>query len=251
MISSASFCAKLKSNSESCRNLARELDHAWPGCESVTKNLCGVKMIALWGKPFAGRKGARSRPRRSRMLWQAYSRLLQTHPMRTNSLSAGCIGAVGDSIAQRIEASHGHKRGGGDKFDLQRTAQMSAFCCTWLGAPQYVWFRFLARCFPDGTTRKLPKTLLVHLGLMAPTTNTLFFAYREAMRDAPHETWAARFSLRMRREFPPTTAYSLLFWTPAQTVNFMLVPLHLRPLYLNSMMVVWTTYLSIAGHRRY
>ena len=98
---------------------------------------------------------------------------------------------------------------------------------------------------------KLPKTLTVHLGLMAPTTNTLFFAYREALREAPPESWAARFATRMRREFPPTTAYSLLFWTPAQTVNFTLVPLHLRPLFLNSAMVVWTTYLSIAGHRRY
>lgn len=178
----------------------------------------------------------------------AYLRLLQSHPLRTNSASAGCIGAIGDSIAQRIEA-RGHE--GADKFDMVRTAQMFAFCFTWMGAPQSIWFGGLARLFPEGTQYKLGKTLTVHLGLMAPTTNTLFFAYREAMRDEPINTWASRFSLRMRREFPTVTARSLLFWTPAQTVNFMLVPLHLRPLYLNSMMVVWTTYLSIAGHRRY
>jgi len=182
-------------------------------------------------------------------MWQAYLRLLQSHPLRTNSVSAGCIGAVGDSIAQHIEASHKHDDA--KSFDPMRIAQMSAFCFTWLGAPQSIWFGGLARRFPEGTPLKLQKTLFVHLGLMAPTTNTLFFGYREAMRDAPAETWASRFSLRMRREFPSTTAYSLLFWTPAQVVNFMLVPLHLRPLYLNSMMVVWTTYLSIAGHRRY
>ena len=183
-----------------------------------------------------------------RGVMQTYLRLLQSHPLRTNSASAGCIGAIGDSIAQRIEA-RGHD--GADKFDMMRTAQMFAFCSTWLGAPQSIWFGFLARLMPEGTQYKLGKTLTVHLGLMAPTTNTLFFAYREAMRDEPIDTWASRLSLRMRLEFPTVTARSLLFWTPAQTVNFMLVPLHLRPLYLNSMMVIWTTYLSIAGHRRY
>ena len=55
---------------------------------------------------------------------------------------------------------------------------MFAFCSAWLGAPQFVWFKFLARVFPDGTPYKLAKTLTIHLGLMAPTTNTLFFGYR-------------------------------------------------------------------------
>lgn len=206
--------------------------------------------FAAWHTAVPGRDRGRRRQTRNKLtrMLVAYLRLLQSHPLRTNSASAGCIGAIGDSIAQRIEA-RGHD--GADKFDMMRTAQMFAFCSTWLGAPQSIWFGFLARLMPEGTQYKLGKTLTLHLGLMAPTTNTLFFAYREAMRDEPIDTWASRLSLRMRREFPTVTARSLLFWTPAQTVNFMLVPLHLRPLYLNSMMVIWTTYLSIAGHRRY
>jgi len=177
--------------------------------------------------------------------WRAYQSALQSHPLRVNALSAGCIGAAGDSIAQNLEREHS-----GAPRDLRRTAEMFVFCSTWLGAPQALWFRFLHRVFPDGTAHKLAKTLTVHLGLMAPATNTLFFGYRELLR-GPQESFPERYYERMRREFPATTAYSLCFWTPAQTVNFAYVPLHLRPLYLNSMMVVWTTYLSIAGHRRY
>ena len=114
-----------------------------------------------------------------------------------------------------------------------------------------LWFRYLSQRFPPGSPMWLQKTLAIHLLGCAPCTNVLFFAYREAMR-IPHELqWAERFATRMRREFPATTAYSLMFWTPAQTVNFRYAPLHLRPLYLNSAMVAWTTYLSLAGHRRY
>jgi len=180
-------------------------------------------------------------------MWRAYSGLLQTHPLRTNSISAGCIGAVGDAMAQNIE--RGRADAASSSWNPARTAQMFGFCSAWLGAPMSLWFRFLARKFPDGTPYKITKTLTVHMGLAAPTTNLLFFGYREALH-GPRETWAERFAMRMRREFPSTTAYSNLFWIPAQTINFNFVPLHLRPLYLNSAMVVWTTYLSIAGHRR-
>ena len=180
-------------------------------------------------------------------LWRGYSAALRDAPLRTNSLSAGCIGSIGDAFAQRIEASRDAVAWA---WDPMRTTQMFAFCSAWLGAPQFVWFRFLARLFPDGTPSKLAKTLTIHLGLMAPMTNTLFYAYRELLR-GPNETFVSRYATRMRREFPATTAYSLCFWTPAQTFNFSYVPLHYRPLYLNSMMVVWTTYLSLSGHRRY
>lgn len=174
---------------------------------------------------------------------------LQSHPLRTNSLAAGFIGASGDGIAQQIECRYGDAT---SNWDVVRTGQMFAFCCAWLGVPQVMWFRTLARRFPEGTPSRLRKKLAVHLGLMAPTTNALFFAYREALRESHDDTsWAARYARRMQHEFPPTIAYSLCFWTPAQAINFTFVPLPLRPLYLNGMMVVWTTYLSIAGHRRY
>lgn len=178
--------------------------------------------------------------------WRSYTALLQSHPLRTNSVSAGCIGALGDSVAQRIESD---RAAAVHVWDPLRSAQMFGFCFAWLGAPMSLWFRLLARTFPEGTPLKITKTLTVHLGLAAPTTNILFFGYREALRG--QASWPERFATRMRREFPATTAYSLLFWTPAQAINFTLVPLHMRPLYLNSAMVVWTTYLSIAGHRRY
>ena len=180
----------------------------------------------------------------------SYTALLQAYPFRMNALSAGCIGALGDVIAQRIEGTREGKEPSLAHLNIARSTQMFGFCCTWLGVPQVLWFRYLARVFPDGSAMRLPKTLLVHLTLMAPTTNTLFYAYREKLR-GPDETFLSRYATRMRREFPATTAYSLSFWGPVQAINFTYIPLHLRPLYLNGMMVVWTTYLSISGHRRY
>ena len=179
---------------------------------------------------------------------RAYLSSLQTHPLRTNSIAAGVIGAVGDGIAQNIERRR--QCTDASSWSPMRTCEMAVFCGSWLGAPQSLWFRFLSRKIPEGSPHKLAKTLGVHMGFMAPATNSLFFAYSE-MRRGPNDTWSARFAERMRQEFPSTTAYSMCFWVPTHMLTFTLVPLHLRPLYLNTMMVVWTTYLSIAGHRRY
>ena len=83
-------------------------------------------------------------------------------------------------------------------------------------------------------------------------SNALFFSYQEALKpETALATWAERYTTRMANEFPAVTGYSMLCWIPAQYVNFSYVPLHLRPLYLNTGMVLWTAYLSIAGHRKY
>ena len=53
----------------------------------------------------------------------------------------------------------------------------------------------------------------------------------------------------MLHEYPTTTKYSMTFWPFAQAVNYSFVPLHLRTIYVNSLMVLWNAYLSLTGYR--
>ena len=192
-------------------------------------------------------------------MWHAYSRALQSHPIRTNVASAGCISIAGDVLAQRIENGSSSSA---PAWDARRGASLAVWGFEWMGAPATLWFRWLSTRFPtmiarpDGTSLhagNLGRVLLVHLTLFAPFTNAMFYGYKEAVSAQPTcgASWSIRFERRLRNEFVATTCYSWLFWTPAQAVNFTIVPLHFRPLYLNSLMVLWTAYLSFSGHRRY
>ena len=118
-----------------------------------------------------------------------------------------------------------------------------------MGAPQLVWYRWL-HSLPVGLVPKLA----IQLAVMPPSTVTLFFGYTEAGKsvrgEAPWGTWQSRYFRRMEKEALSTVGYATFFWAPVQAFNFSRVPLQFRPLFLNCMMVVWTTYLSIVGFKR-
>ena len=97
-------------------------------------------------------------------MWRAYSRALRSHPLRTNALSAGCIGAAGDGLAQRIERSQDPSQA----WDRRRVALFAVFGFTWNGAPAAIWFRWLSNRFPamvEGRLHapNLMRTLVIHL----------------------------------------------------------------------------------------
>ena len=128
------------------------------------------------------------------------------------------------------------------------------------GIPGTLWFRWLSLRIPvylpkPGATEaalhvpSLCRLLAVHLSLYAPASNAVFYGYKEAA-SGELATWTARYERRMRQEFVQTTTFSLMFWIPAQSINFTLVPLHLRPVYANSLMCVWNAFLSYSAHRR-
>ena len=179
---------------------------------------------------------------------RAYVQRLQTHPLSTNAASASIITIIGDALAQYLEQREQQRPASAVAWDPERTARMFCWGATWMGAPMSVYYRWLVARFGE---RVAPKLLVNQLG-MAPLTNALFFSYQEALKpETALATWAERYTTRMANEFPAVTGYSMLCWIPAQYVNFSYVPLHLRPLYLNTGMVLWTAYLSIAGHRKY
>jgi protein Mpv17 len=195
------------------------------------------------------------------MLWRAYTAALQSHPLRTNAASSGFIGFCGDAIAQRIEHNSAETSTKKQQWwDSRRAAMLSIWGVFGNGIPGTLWFRWLSLRIPvylprpgeSKTALHLPslcRLLAVHLCTYAPASNTVFYGYKEAF-SGDAATWAARYERRMRQEFVQTTTFSLLFWIPAQSINFTLVPLHLRPVYANSLMCVWNAFLSYSAHKR-
>jgi len=140
-------------------------------------------------------------------------------------------------VAQRYD--------GGGAVDARRTAKLAGWGAGWMGPAGVVWYGWLER-----RGGGLAAKVATNQAVFAPTTNALFYLYAEALKPdaAP---LAGRYATRMRREFAPTMAVSVLAWVPAQALNLSVVPLPFRPLFLNACFVLWTAFLSHRGHRDY
>ena len=59
-----------------------------------------------------------------------------------------------------------------------------------------------------------------------------------------HEWYA-----KLERDLWETQVNSLKVWGTAQSFNFLVLPPHTRVLFSNCVLMVWTAYLSVVGHR--
>ena len=189
-------------------------------------------------------------------LWRAYTGALQSHPLRTNVVSAGCIGLCGDAIAQRIESKDTAKqwwdarRAAASPFGA-RLAMESQVRCGSAGSPYAS--RFTCRS-PMGrplcTFLRSAVFSLCTKSTYAPGSNTVFYAYKEAVF-GELSSWAERYERRMRNEFLQTTAFSLMFWIPAQSINPLRSSLSIFGQSTPIVSCAWNAHLSYSAHKRY
>lgn len=177
------------------------------------------------------------------MLWQralhAYAARLKTHPYTTNMASGLLVCSTGDVLSQRYESD--------DEYSSQRTLKLAGWGAGWMGPAGVVWYGFLER-FGGGLATKVA----MNQCMFAPTTNALFYGYNEVWKTADDaEPLLSRYVERMSHEFIPTMCTSVVVWVPTQAFNLSVVPLHFRPLFLNTAFILWTAYLSYRGHKKY
>ena len=170
-------------------------------------------------------------------LLHRYVAALKSHPYSANSCSALVVCSAGDALAQAYD---------GRDSSVERTAKLAGWGAGWMGPAGVVWYGLLER-LKGGVALKVA----VNQAVFAPTTNALFYFYNEAWQASPTRPLKERYYERMSREFLPTMLSSVAYWVPTQAFNLSAVPLHFRPLFLNTAFIFWTAYLSFRGHRRY
>lgn len=168
---------------------------------------------------------------------RAYVTLLKERPYSTNAVSATVVAVSGDALSQLVEG----------KFDLRRNVKLGFWGFGWMGPVGALWYRYLEGQFGAGN---IAIKVGVNQIVMAPLMNGLFYFYSECWAVSP-EPLVSRYRKRLEHEFLPTIINSFFFWIPTQTINFALVPLHLRPLFLNVAFVLWTANISYRGHKTY
>ncbi|KAF8260536.1 hypothetical protein EI94DRAFT_1748150, partial [Lactarius quietus] len=143
---------------------------------------------------------------------------------------------MGDVIAQQaIERRSQH--------DFSRMARLSFFGGCLFGPPISKWIAFLGRLqFASPTKAVIYRTWLDQT-LMAPLVAGLFFTSMSVMEGKGTSGVVDSLSTK----YAPTLMCGWLMFTPAQIVNFAVVPPQFRFVFLSGVSLVWNTYLSIVN----
>ena len=175
-------------------------------------------------------------------LGKQYSAALDRAPILTKSITAGCIFALSDYLAQRLE----NKQGKSKFFDWPRTFTSAAVGLFCFGPAAHAWYQMIFRVFPGtGLLSTLQKASMGQL-FFRPSFTCIFFAASLLQ--------TGQFSLgswfrKIRSDLPGTWVSGLCFWPLVDLVSYSLIPVQFIPLFVNMCSLIWTIYLSSVANR--
>lgn len=106
------------------------------------------------------------------------------------------------------------------------------------------WYKWLDRTFPGTTKKIILRKLLLDQFVLTPPLLVIFFTGMSIM-----EMKKDKFE-ECKEKFLPTFQRSCLFWLPAQTVNFLLIPPHLRVVYMGCASFLWVNILCYVKRQK-
>mmetsp|Transcript_13650 Transcript_13650/g.20787 ORF Transcript_13650/g.20787 Transcript_13650/m.20787 type:complete len:222 (-) Transcript_13650:75-740(-) len=175
-----------------------------------------------------------------RLLFEWYSRKLDTHPLLTKSITSGVIGGTGDLICQCISNSN-------EKIDWLRMGHFFLLGSFWVAPVTHTWYGALStRFFPgSGTVERVSKRVLVDQFAFAPLFLTSFMGGLFLMEGRQN------ILQQLKEVVPSAIIANWSLWIPAMTINFSIVPLKYQVLFGNNVALLWTVYLSyISKHSK-
>ncbi|RDY14596.1 PXMP2/4 family protein 4, partial [Mucuna pruriens] len=148
-----------------------------------------------------------------------YVRMLETHPLKTKSVTSSLIFAAADFTSQIITLPSFSA-----SYDIIRTFHMAIYGLLILGPSQHKWFDFLYKILPK---RDVPSTLKkIFLGqvIFGPIINTVFFSYNGVLQGEN----VVQIIARLKRDLLPTLLGGAMFWPICDFVTFRFIPAHLQ-----------------------
>ncbi|CAK4085838.1 unnamed protein product [Aphanomyces euteiches] len=173
-----------------------------------------------------------------------YSRLLQTHPLLTKSITTWIVVGAGDALAQTISSD--------DEISLRRVAAMSLHGLLIQGPALHVWFGFLERMFPGKSVQTVVSKIAAQQFLYAPwniSSYTAWAAYFQASNQPGVNAVDVAIESAVTK-LPSIWMDGNYFWVPVNLFMFGFVPVQLRPVAQNGGSIVWTAYLSYRANQQ-
>ncbi|CAH1155633.1 unnamed protein product [Phaedon cochleariae] len=156
-------------------------------------------------------------------------RSLERYPIVTNSLIYGTLCSASEFSQQTLSCW-------GDRQEPYNSSAIGRYVIygTFIGGPLIAnWYRTLDRWFPGKTSSIIVKKLMIDQFTFTPALLAIFYVSMSIM-----EQKADLFE-EMKQKFVPTFKTSCMFWMPAQTMNFLLIPPMYRVSYIAMCSFAW------------
>ncbi|KAL2165354.1 hypothetical protein VTH06DRAFT_651 [Thermothelomyces fergusii] len=162
-----------------------------------------------------------------------YQARLAARPLFTQAVTTSVLFAVGDITAQQLVDKKGV-----EKHDLARTGRMALYGGVVFGPAAATWFGVLARHVNLGSpTATMLARVACDQGVFAPTFIGVFLSSMAVLEGgSPRDKLAQNYRTALLTNWA--------VWPFVQMVNFKLVPLQHRLLFVNVVSIGWNCYLS-------
>ena len=113
------------------------------------------------------------------------------------------------------------------------------------GAPRHYFYVYLDRYIPGRTISCAVKKIFFDQTVISPFVDSTFLYGISIMESqTPAQAWRG-----LQDKFLKVYLCDCLLWPPVQMLNFTLVPLRFRVLFVNVMNLAWNTILSYFQHQ--
>ncbi|KAK4157759.1 hypothetical protein C8A00DRAFT_29296 [Chaetomidium leptoderma] len=162
-----------------------------------------------------------------------YQARLAARPLLTQAVTTSFLFAVGDITAQQLVDKKGI-----EKHDLARTGRMALYGGAIFGPAAATWFKFLSQRV---NLRSANTTMLARVacdqGVFAPTFIGVFLGSMAVLEGTSPAD-------KLSKSYSEALLTNWMIWPFVQMVNFKLVPLQHRLLFVNVISIGWNCYLS-------
>ncbi|XP_043479408.1 protein Mpv17-like [Leptopilina heterotoma] len=166
---------------------------------------------------------------------RGYQKLLSRFPLGMQALQAGTLMALGDQIAQNLVEKRRF-----DELDFKRTAGFAGIGFFIAGPATRTWYGFLDKNIGSkGGIVTLKKVACDQL-LFAPFFLSILVVVIGVLQGNEMES----IKQKLKNEYPDILASNYKLWPAVQLLNFGIVPLQYQVLVVQTVALLWNTYIS-------
>ncbi|OQR87317.1 hypothetical protein ACHHYP_09119 [Achlya hypogyna] len=170
-----------------------------------------------------------------------YKAVSTKYPRVVAGVTASAVLTTADVTCQKILQVDG------DGLDVSRTAGLALFGLVYYGGPcksLYLYFDKVMGTTPTPRTVFLQTFIDCYVHTPLLLIPSFYFITNAVKGKSVEET-----AIQLKREWHTASFGSVLFWTPAQIVNFWAVPQHSKILFVAGLSFVHKTWLSWLSNR--
>jgi len=184
--------------------------------------------------------------------WGIYSKLLIEKPLLTKSLTSCATNAFSDVLCQKVIITTKEEEkdiSTSASIDKERLGQAAVTGLIWSGPVTHYWYKLLfgklTASIKEPITGLVVQILLDSI-IFSPITVSGYFTLRSIMEGSGIDGIKDKLNTRLVK----TVLGAWKFWPAANVINFGLVPLEFRVLYMNVLSIFWSFYLTYVNGQK-